>query len=142
MTFAALLHHLVFAASLAALSAIVVRLMIAARLLDAPEARKAHDAPTPKCGGVGIVAAFLVGLIVLYRFAAFARIADPYFLGVVAASLAIALVAFLDDLLDWPFTVKLSAQILAALTAIGSGVYLSDYRVPYVGPLYVGWLGV
>jgi UDP-GlcNAc:undecaprenyl-phosphate GlcNAc-1-phosphate transferase len=141
MTLAALLRHLAFAATLALLSAGVVRLMIAVRVLDHPDPRKVHTLETPKGGGVGVVVAFLVGIAVLYRFAEFSRLADPYFVGVIEASVAIAVVAFLDDLFDWKFTVKLGAQVLAALVAVGSGIYLQDFRLPYVGPLYVGWLG-
>ncbi len=140
MTLIALLRHLAFVAALALLSAAVVRAMIAVRVLDRPDPRKAHTHATPKGGGVGIVVAFLVGIAVLYRFAEFARLADPYFIGVIEASVAIAIVAFLDDLRDWKFTVKLAAQILAAMVAVGSGIYVLDYRVPYLGPLYVGWL--
>jgi len=141
MTLIAVLRHLAFAAGLALLSATTVRLMIAARVLDRPNERSAHSEPTPKGGGVGIIVAFLAGIAVLYRYAEFARLADPYFLGVIGAASAIALVALLDDLLDWPFTVKLGAQVLAALVAVGSGLYLHDYRLPYVGGFYVGWLG-
>jgi UDP-GlcNAc:undecaprenyl-phosphate GlcNAc-1-phosphate transferase len=141
MTLAALLRHLTFAAGLALLSAATVRLMIAARLMDRPDGRKAHVRPTPKGGGVGIVVAFLVGIGMLYQFAEFARLADPYFRGVIEASVAIAVVAFLDDVYDWNFSVKLGAQVLAALVAVVSGLYLRDYRVPYIGPLPVGWLG-
>jgi UDP-GlcNAc:undecaprenyl-phosphate/decaprenyl-phosphate GlcNAc-1-phosphate transferase len=140
MTLAALLRHLAFAAALALLSAAVVRLMIAVRVLDHPDPRKVHTLETPKGGGVGVVVAFLVGIAVLYRFAEFARLADQYFIGVIEASVAIAAVAFLDDLFDWKFTVKLAAQVLAAVVAVGSGIYVVDYRLPYVGPLYVGWL--
>src|SRR5580698_9937471 len=142
MTFAALLRHLTFAAGLALLSAATVRLMIAARLMDRPDGRKAHDQPTPKGGGIGIVAAFLVGIGVLYQFAEFARLADPYFLGVIEASVAIAVVAFLDDVYDWNFSVKLGAQVLAALVAVGSGLYVSVYHAPFVGDLAAGWLAV
>ncbi|MEO8716120.1 MAG: MraY family glycosyltransferase [Acetobacteraceae bacterium] len=141
MTLAAILRHLALAAGLACLSAVVVRLMIAARVMDHPDGRKSHDRPIPKGGGVGIVVAFVAGLLTLYWFAEFARLAEPYFLGVIGASLAIAIVAFLDDIADWPFAVKLAAQLLAALAAVGTGVYVRDYRVPYLGPLYVGWLG-
>jgi UDP-GlcNAc:undecaprenyl-phosphate/decaprenyl-phosphate GlcNAc-1-phosphate transferase len=141
MTLAALLRHLAFAAVLALLSAAVVRLMIAVRVLDHPDPRKVHTLETPKGGGVGVVVAFLVGITVLYRFAEFARLADPYFVGVIEASVAIAVVAFLDDLFDWKFTIKLAAQVVAALVAVGSGIYLVDYRLPYVGPLYIGWVG-
>ena len=141
MTLAAVLRHLAFAAVLALLSASVVRGMIAVRVLDRPDPRKVHTADTPKGGGVGIVVAFLVGIALLYRFAEFARLANPYFVGVIEASVAIAVVAFLDDLYDWKFTVKLSAQVLAALVAVSSGIYVADYSVPYVGSLYIGWLG-
>jgi UDP-GlcNAc:undecaprenyl-phosphate GlcNAc-1-phosphate transferase len=78
---------------------------------------------------------------VLYWFAAFSRIAQPYFLGVIAAAAAIALVAFLDDLYDWSFRVKLGAQVLAALVAVGSGLYVRVYNLPYTGPLDLGWIG-
>jgi UDP-GlcNAc:undecaprenyl-phosphate GlcNAc-1-phosphate transferase len=142
MTLTALLRHLGFAALLVMLSAMTVRMMIAARVMDTPEARKAHDRPTPKGGGVGIVVTFLVGLAVLYRYAEFSRLANPYFLGVIEASVAIAVVAFLDDLFDWPFVVKLGAQVLAALVAVGSGLYVGDFRIPYLGPLAFTWIGV
>lgn len=141
MTLHAFLRHLAFAASLALLSAAVVRAMIAVRVLDQPSARKAHANPTPKGGGVGVVAAFLAGVALLYEYAEFSRLADPYFRGVIAASAAIALVAFLDDLRDWPFVVKLGAQVLAALAAVGSGLYVSEFRLPYYGPVDLGLFG-
>ncbi len=142
MTYAALLRHLGFALALMLLSAGTVRLMITARLMDTPEARKAHSRPTPKGGGVGIVVAFLAGIAVLYRYAAFARLADPYFLGVIEASVAIAVVAFLDDLFDWPFAVKLGAQLLATLVAVSSGLYVLDFHIPYVTGLPIGRAGI
>lgn len=141
MTPAAILRHLAFAAGLALLSACVVRLMIAVRVMDTPQSRKAHDHPTPKGGGVGILVAFLVGIAVTYELADYARLPEPYFVGLIEATVAIAVVAFFDDLFDWPFTIKLGAQVLAAVVVVHSGLYVSDYRVPYVGPLLVGWLG-
>jgi UDP-GlcNAc:undecaprenyl-phosphate GlcNAc-1-phosphate transferase len=141
MTLLAFLRHLAFAGSLAALSAAVVRLMLRVRIMDTPDDRKAHNHPTPKGGGVGVVFAFLVGIFILYSYASFSRIADPYFRGVILAAAAIALVAFLDDLRDWPFTIKLAAQILAALAAVGTGLYVRTYSVPYLGPVDLGWFG-
>ncbi len=141
MTIGAILRHLVFAAGLACLSALIVRGMISARVMDQPNSRKSHERPIPKGGGVGIVVAFMSGLWALYVFAEFARLAQPYFLGVIAASFAIAVVAFLDDMADWPFAVKLAAQLLAALAAVGTGVYVRDYRIPVLGAYFVGWFG-
>ncbi|MGC8475662.1 MAG: glycosyltransferase family 4 protein [Acetobacteraceae bacterium] len=141
MTALALTRHLAFMAMLALVSAALVRGMIGLRVMDRPDARKAHSAPTPKGGGVGIVGAFLLGVTLLFAFARFARLAEPYFLGVIGAAGLIAVVAFLDDLYDWPFAVKLAAQCVAAAVAVGSGIYVRDYRLPYVGGFYVGWVG-
>ena len=141
MLFSAFLRHLAFCAALALVSAMVVAAMISAGIMDRPDARKAHSRPTPKGGGVGIVVAFMLGITVLYDYADFARLADGYFRGVILAACAIAVVAFLDDLRDWPFTVKLAAQVVAALAAVGSGLYVSVYRLPWVGALDLGWVG-
>ena len=142
MSFAAFLHHLAFCAAIAGISAVMVRAMISARVMDTPDARKAHSDPTPKGGGVGVVVAFLLGISVLYGTATFSRLADPYFSGVILASVAIAIVAFIDDIRDWPFTVKLAAQILAASAAVGSGLYVSDYALPGFGRIDIGWVGI
>ena len=147
MTRLSVLHHLVFSAGLASLSAVVVRLMIRVAILDSPDlhqgtGRKAHASPTPTCGGVGIVTAFMVGIAALYEFASFSRLANGYFVGLIAASGAIALVAFLDDLRDWRFIVKLGAQVAAAAAALSTGLYVSVYRLPYIGPVDIGWLGL
>ncbi len=142
MTLTAFLRHIELACVLALMSATLVRVMIGIGVMDTPDRRKSHTRPTPKGGGVGIVAAFLAGMYILYRYAEFSRLADPYFRGVILAAVAISVVAFLDDMRDWPFTVKLAAQVIAALMAVASGLYVTEYRVPYVGPLDLGWLGV
>ena len=135
-------HHLAFCAALALLSAIVVRAMIQLRIVDPPSPRKAHVDPTPKGGGVGIVAAFMAGLAALYAFASFSRIANDYFIGLVAASASIAVIAFLDDLRDWPFTVKLASQVAAAAAALATGLYVAVYRLPYFGAIEIGRWGL
>jgi UDP-GlcNAc:undecaprenyl-phosphate GlcNAc-1-phosphate transferase len=138
MTLHRFILHLVFLAALALLSAAAVRGMIGVGVLDHPEGRKAHEAPTPKMGGVGIVLAYLLGIAILYRFAGFARLADPYFRGMILSAFAIALVALLDDLYDYPFVIKLATQVVAALAAVGSGLYVTLYHLPYIGGVDVG----
>ncbi|MDJ0390135.1 MraY family glycosyltransferase [Roseomonas sp. E05] len=141
MTSYAFLQHLTFAAGLAALSAMLVRLMIAFPILDHPDHRKAHSRPTPKGGGVGIVCAFILGMLVLYQVADFARMADRRFIGVILAAVAIAVVALLDDIRDFRFVVKLAAQGLAALVAVGSGLVVDRLALPWYGILELGPLG-
>lgn len=138
MTLAALFRHLAFAGGLALISALVVAAMISARVMDVPDARKAHTRPIPKGGGVGVVVAFMLGLAVLYGYADFARLADPFFRAVIAAAFVIAVVSFLDDLRDWPFLVKLGAQLVAASLAVASGLYVQVVNLPLIGPVDLG----
>jgi UDP-GlcNAc:undecaprenyl-phosphate GlcNAc-1-phosphate transferase len=141
MTILAVLRHLAFCTGLAGVSALVVLVMLREGVMDRPDPRKAHLRPTRKGGGLGVVAAFLLGVTVLYGYADFARLADQYFRGVILAAVLIAVVSYLDDLRDWPFTVKLAAQIVAALGAVGSGLYLRVIHAPYVGGIELGWFG-
>ncbi len=141
MTAAAFATHLGFCACLALLSAAAVWGMTRVGAIDTPGTRSSHTKPTPKGGGVGIVAAFLLGMGVLYQYAVFSRIADPYFRAVMLAALGIAVVAYLDDVLYWPASVKLLAQVAAAMLAVGGGLSLTFLRLPVFGTVQLGWLG-
>jgi UDP-GlcNAc:undecaprenyl-phosphate GlcNAc-1-phosphate transferase len=141
MELEAVLQHLGFAALLAVLSAGVVRLMIAVPILDVPNHRSAHRNPTPRGGGLGVVVAFIAGMLVLYQAAQFARLADPQFLGVILAAVAIAAVALWDDVRDLSARVRLLAQLGAALVAVGSGLVVTQLGLPWLGVVELGWLG-
>ena len=134
--------YLVFAILLALLSAAIVRRMISVGTLDHPGARSSHAQATPKGGGVGIVAAFVVGMAILYLGAGRARVPDAPFLGLIAASVGIAVVSYADDVRSWSFTVKLGAQLGAALVAVASGIVLRVLHLPYFGTVALGWAGV
>ena len=134
--------HLVFAAFLAAISAVIVRVMIRVGTLDHPGVRSSHTRPTPKGGGVGIVVSFVLGLMVLYAGANRARVPDLPFLGLIAASLGIAAVSYTDDVRSWSFSIKLTAQLAAAVVAIACGISLRVLHVPILGAVDTGWLGL
>lgn len=141
MTFDALTQHLIFALGLALLSAAVVRAMIRWPILDIPNGRSAHAVATPRGGGVGVVTAFLCGMLVLYGLADFARLAERQFLGVILAALAIAGVALADDIRNLSARLRLMAQVGAALVAVGTGITLSRLALPYLGVVELGWVG-
>jgi UDP-GlcNAc:undecaprenyl-phosphate GlcNAc-1-phosphate transferase len=60
---------------------------------------------------------------------------------VIGAALAIAAVSLWDDARDLRFALKLAAQALAALVAIGSGLELQRLAVPGLGIVQLGALG-
>ena len=127
---------LLLAVPLALLSAAVVRRMTFAGMLDRPNERSSHDRPTPKGGGLGVVAAVAAGAVVR---AAMGE--DVFHPAALLAAAALALVAFADDARSFSFAVKLGAQLLAACVAVAAGVELHEVGVPGLGRVSLGLLG-
>lgn len=137
----ALPQHLALMGGLTIFSGIIVRLMIAIGVPDRPDARKAHASTTPKSGGVGIVAAFILGVLLLYRSGQVALLAQGYCIGVIAAAVLMAGISLLDDILDLSFLIKLATQLVAALAATAAGLSVHILALPYYGVVDIGWAG-
>ncbi len=138
----ALPRHLALMGGLAIFSAIIVRIMIFIGVPDRPNARKAHTHTTPKSGGVGIVAAFILGVLLLYYHGQVSRLAPGYFIGVIAAAVLMAGISLLDDILDLSFLIKLATQLIAALVAVASGLVVHTLSLPHLGVVDIGWAGL
>lgn len=138
----ALPRHLALMAGLAIFSAIVVRVMISIGVPDHPDPRKAHARTTPKSGGVGVVGAFLLGVLLLYRYGQVSRLAEPYFIGVIAAAALMAAISLLDDLFSLSCLVKLFTQLGCAGVAVASGLWVHVLALPYYGTVDFGGAGV
>jgi UDP-GlcNAc:undecaprenyl-phosphate GlcNAc-1-phosphate transferase len=136
------LDYLLFFIALAGLSAVIVRIMIEIGTLDHPGARSSHVRPTPKGGGVGIVVVFVLGTSLLYVGANHARVPDLPFIGVILASIGIAIISYTDDIRSWSFTVKLGAQLAAAFVAIACGIRFRVLNLPWLGAMDTGWPGL
>ncbi len=106
-------------------------------LVDRPNERSSHAVPTPRGGGVGLVAGTLAGG---------ALVATGIDGGVdglwaIAAGAAIAAAAGLaDDVRAQGPLVKFGAQFLAAGVAMAGGVLFDEVHVPGIGPVALGAL--
>ncbi|HTZ37760.1 MAG TPA: glycosyl transferase [Stellaceae bacterium] len=96
-------------------------------VLDIPNARSSHAVPTPRGGGVAVVAATLAAWLGLCA-AGLRPVGD---LVVLAAAVGLAGVSWLDDLRDLSPAVRLLAQ----LGAVAAGVALLPR-----GAVFQGWL--
>jgi UDP-N-acetylmuramyl pentapeptide phosphotransferase/UDP-N-acetylglucosamine-1-phosphate transferase len=99
----------------AAVTALGLAIAIAAALnrsgrLAVPTARSSHSRPTPAGPGIAVPAAVLASLALL----------EPDILLPVASIGALALIGFLDDLIDLPAGLRLGLQTLLALCAAAS----------------------
>lgn len=94
-------------ASFAITLAVIAWMLIAAKHhlpLDLPNRRSLHTQPTPRTGGVGLMAGLLIG----------AGFAAPQFLWLLALCAGLALLSFIDDLRGLAVRWRLLAHFLAA----------------------------
>lgn len=70
------------------------RYAVAKSILDVPNDRSSHTVPTPRGGGISIVAAFLTSLALIFYWG---LIGSGVFLSLAVAGAAVALVGFMDD---------------------------------------------
>ena len=85
------------------LAPVLVRFAIGRNLLDMPNARSSHEVPTPRLGGLAVIA----GVWAVSPFI------SETFLFLAAATLA-GLVGVLDDFVDLPFWIKAAGQATVA----------------------------
>jgi len=84
-------------------------------LLDVPNERSSHVASTPRGGGVSIVIAATIGLLILRYLDA---IRFDVLLALIGGGSAVALVGFLDDHHRVPAGIRLTVHVAAAIWAL------------------------
>ena len=99
-----------------------------AAVLDRPNERSSHAIPTPRGGGIAVIAASLAAWLVLVA----AGAAPATLLAVIAGAAALAAISWLDDLRGLSPAVRLGAQ--CAAVALGIVAALPE------GAVFQGWL--
>lgn len=97
-------------------------------ILDKPEDKKSHLHPTPLLGGVAIYIAFMLGII-------FAVGVNKSLLGIFIGATILFAIGIIDDKNGMMPRLKLTVQVLAALTAFKFGlqvITIEDYYLSMV----------
>lgn len=120
----------------------VAAVLVRRAVLDRPNHRSSHAAPTPRGGGIAVVAALIAGWVV----AAFVG-GGPGTIGVVPmlCAVGLAVVSFADDLRSLPATPRLLAQALAVALGLwaigGQGAFAAFLPAPLdLGLTALCWL--
>ncbi len=106
------------------------------RVLDHPNERSLHVRPTPRTGGLGIVAGLAAGALV----AATGGLGDAGLAGVLLCAGLVAGVSFLDDLRPISPAPRLAVHLGAALGLVAAGVYPETVAVPGLVWVWPAWL--
>lgn len=103
-------------------------------LVDQPNERSSHRVPTPRGGGVGLVAGAIVGG---------AWVVSPTLelAGLALGALIAANAGLLDDRRAQGPAIKFGAQFLAAFVAMGCGLTFERVALPGFGAVELGWAG-
>jgi UDP-GlcNAc:undecaprenyl-phosphate GlcNAc-1-phosphate transferase len=104
----------------------VVRLLaLRSGALDRPDARKRHSSPTPKLGGVAVLAGFVLALGRGGLGVTAAAPPDIELVAILLAALVLMLAGALDDVRGLPATLRLGLQVVCAVAVIAAGVRLN-----------------
>jgi UDP-N-acetylmuramyl pentapeptide phosphotransferase/UDP-N-acetylglucosamine-1-phosphate transferase len=107
----------------------LIPLLRRARVLDRPNARSSHAVPTPRGGGIAVVAAILAAWLTLLA----QGLVPPPLLLVTAAAALLAAVSWRDDVGGLSPTLRLLAQFLAVaigMTAVAPAGPVFQGRLP------------
>ena len=119
------------------LTPLAARLAHSVGAIDRPSERSLHDSPTPRLGGLAILAGVLLAGAIFLPWNEETR-------GLLAGAALIALVGAVDDARDGGLSpvVKLAGQCAAALIAVLSEVRVDNMTVPFVAPLDLNAWGI
>jgi len=131
-----------YCAAVAAIAAAVTFAVARRRfLMDVPNARSSHAAPVPRSGGLGIVTATILGVVVLGLDGHPALLRDSGFFAVLIGGLIAAAGGLADDIRTRSFVFKFAVQLVAAGLTIAMGLALDTLYVPGLGPVHLGMFG-
>lgn len=143
-----MLTALTFAVALTAalLATPIVRgIAIRRGYLDVPGGRKIHQAPVPRLGGVAMVVAFLIAIGVAalssQSMGGPTGLQSDRVLAIVAGTAVLVAVGIIDDLRGMRASVKLVAQVTAAVIAWALGLSIDALHLPWT-VIELGWLSL
>jgi len=120
------------------LTGIFRRFALKTGLIDVPNERSSHLLPTPRGGGVAVVATFFLGSCIMF---AFSDISPKYFYGLILSSGAVALVGLWDDYHALPALLRLG--IHGVITFLAVFLFLPIPDIPIFSfNIHLGYIGM
>jgi UDP-GlcNAc:undecaprenyl-phosphate GlcNAc-1-phosphate transferase len=108
-----------------------IRLARRVGAIDMPNARSLHEVPTPKLGGLAILAGALIAGLIWLPWDAETRT-------ILIGAVAIATVGFLDDVYELNAAMKLLGQTAAVIIPVTAGVTVASFTFPFLGQVNPG----
>lgn len=127
------------------LTPVVIKIAKKYNLVDIPQdARRVHNKPMPRVGGIAIVISMFIGLMIYYfitrKIPSIAL--DKKFLGFLIGGTVIFAMGLIDDIFNLKARYKFLFQLVAAIIVYAFGVRISGIKIPfiYTDIINFGWL--
>jgi UDP-GlcNAc:undecaprenyl-phosphate GlcNAc-1-phosphate transferase len=115
-----------------AMAPLVARLARNLGAMDMPRERGLSDEPTPRLGGIAILAGVAVAALLFLPLFGDSEVAKQT-RGIMLGAVVITLVGTADDIWDLPAPVKLLGQAGAAVIPVLAGVRVETFTLPFLG---------
>ena len=99
--------------------------------IDMPRPRSLHEAPTPKLGGLAILAGALVAALIWLPW-------DGETRSILVGAVAITAIGLLDDVYELNAATKLAGQTVAVVIPVAAGVTVESFTFPFLGQVNPG----
>lgn len=96
------------------LTFIIRKIALKKNIIDTPNERSSHSVPTPRGGGLAIVISWFIVLFIMYL----NEIIETNLLFALLFGLFLAIISFLDDLIDIKPSIRLLFQAISAIGAL------------------------
>ncbi|WP_182199835.1 glycosyltransferase family 4 protein [Paraliobacillus salinarum] len=113
----------------------VIKLAIRIGAVDQPNDRKVHTKVMPRLGGLAIIISFYAGFLIFNT--GYSEVWP-----ILAGGLIIAIVGFLDDMIQLSAKLKLLGQILAAAITVIGGLQIEFITVPFGDVIEFGYFSI
>ena len=102
-------------------------------LIDPPDPRKQHTTPMVRLGGIGIVAGFVLALLIIWALGGFAQLPQPDnpIWTTLAGCLCFFVIGLADDLFALPPLPRLVLQLGVAAVVWSQGVRIGAIELPF-----------
>jgi len=115
---------------------LAIKFAIKKGIIDNPKKddRRVHKKPTPRAGGIAIIVAMAVALLLYYILSLFydSLKVDMRFVGYCIGAALIAIMGFLDDMKDLRAIEKFLFQIVAASVIYLFGINIVGIKIPFI----------
>ncbi len=108
-----------------------IRLARRVGAIDMPGPRSLHEVPTPKLGGLAILAGTLIAGLIWLPWDAETR-------SILVGAVAITVIGVLDDVYDLGAATKLAGQTVAVVIPVAAGVTVESFTFPFLGQVNPG----